>query len=144
MAKIKIKRFDKGIDVPKRHSEDAAAFDLSARERIIIAPKAIAYIPLNIAVETPKGHFMLLAGRSSLHKKGLMAINGIGIIDPDYSGDEDEVKGALYNFTDNEVIIEKGDRIMQALFIKAEEWQWDEVDQMPNKTRGGFGSTGHK
>lgn len=144
MPKIKIKRFDKGVDLPKRHTEHAAAFDLCARERVAIAPKTVAYIPLNIAVETPKGHFMLLAGRSSLHKKGLMSINGIGIIDPDYSGDEDEVKGALYNFTDKEVAIEKGDRIMQALFVKTEEWQWEEVSQMPNKTRGGFGSTGHK
>jgi dUTP pyrophosphatase len=144
MAKIKIKRFDKAIELPKRHSDYAAAFDLCAREKAVIAPKAVAYIPLNVAVETPKGHFMLLAGRSSLHKKGLMAINGIGIIDPDYSGDEDEVKGALYNFTDKEVVIEKGDRIMQGVFIKAEHWEWDEVESMPNKTRGGFGSTGHK
>ncbi|MDO8601551.1 MAG: dUTP diphosphatase [bacterium] len=141
--KIKIKRFDRGIDLPKQHSEHAAAFDLCAREKAVIAPKTVAYVPLNIVVETPKGHFMLLAGRSSLHKRGLMSINGIGIIDPDYSGDEDEVKAALYNFTDNEVVVAKGDRIMQGLFIRAEEWQWDEVEKMPNKTRGGFGSTGH-
>jgi dUTP pyrophosphatase len=141
---IKIKRFDRGIELPKRHTEHAAAFDLCAREKAVIAPKAIAYIPLNIAVETPKGHFMLLVGRSSLHKRGLLAINGVGIIDADYSGDEDEVKAALYNFTDKEVVIEKGDRLMQATFMKAEYGEWEEVNQMSNKTRGGFGTTGHK
>jgi len=142
--KIKIKRFDKTLELPQRHTEHAAAFDLAAREPVTIPAGQVGYVPLNVAVETPKGHFMLLAGRSSLHKRGLMLANGVGIIDPDYSGDEDEVKAALYNFSAQPVVLEKGDRIMQATFIKTENWEWDEVEAMPNKTRGGFGSTGKK
>ena len=86
----------------------------------------------------------MIAARSSTHKKGLMMANGIGIIDPDYSGNEDEIKVAYYNFTDAAVIIEKGERIAQGTFVKITHPEWEEVDEMPNKTRGGFGTTGAK
>jgi dUTP pyrophosphatase len=80
---IKIKRFDKELPLPTRQTAGAAAFDLTAREAVTIQPGTVGYVPLNIAVETPPGYFMLLAARSSTQKKGLMKANGIGIIDPD-------------------------------------------------------------
>jgi dUTP pyrophosphatase len=70
--------------------------------------------------------------------------NGVGIMDPDFSGDEDEYKAIYYNFSDQPVIIEQGERIAQGLIIKREEVTWQEVDRMENKTRGGFGTTGNK
>lgn len=141
---IKIKRFDKELPLPKRQTEGAAAFDMTAREDVTIEAGKIGYIPLNIAVETPANHFLLMAARSGTHKKGLMLANGMGIIDPDYSGNEDELRAAYYNFTDKPVSIEKGERIAQALFVPIATFEWTEVDEMPNKTRGGFGTTGHK
>ena len=110
---IKIKRFDKELPLPKRQTEGAAAFDLTARETVTIEPGKVGYVPLNIAVETPPGYFLMIAARSSTHKKGIMKPNGIGIIDPDYSGNEDEVKSVYYNFTDQPVTVEKGERIAQ-------------------------------
>ncbi len=142
--KVRIKRLTKTIPLPKRHTDSAAAFDLAASASVTIAPGQIGYVPLGVAIETPKDHFLLLACRSSLHKRGLMPANGIGIIDPDYSGDEDEIKAALYNFSGAPVTIESGERIMQALFIKHADWQWEEVEQLGNRTRGGFGTTGHR
>jgi len=141
---IKIKRFDKNLPLPKRQTERAAAFDLIAREVVTIAPGTIGYVPLNVAVETPPDHFLLIAARSSTHKKGLIMANGIGIIDPDFSGDGDEIKAAYYNFTAVPVMIEKGDRIAQGTFVKISHPEWTEVDEMENKTRGGFGSTGNQ
>jgi dUTP pyrophosphatase len=141
---IKIKRFDKELPLPKRQTEAAAAFDLTAREAVTIAPGAVGYIPLNVAVETPADHFLLIAARSSTHKKGLMMANGIGIVDPDYSGNEDEIKAAYFNFSASAVVIEKGERIAQGTFVKISHPEWEETDEMPNKTRGGFGSTGNK
>jgi len=140
--KIKIKRFDKTYPLPKHQTEGAAAFDLTAREAVEIAPGKIGYIPLNIAVETPADHFLMLAARSGTHKKGLMPANGFGIIDPDFSGDGDEIKSAYYNFTDKPVIVEAGERIAQALFVKFTRADWEEVEKLENKTRGGFGTTG--
>jgi dUTP pyrophosphatase len=142
--KIHIKRFDKDLPLPKRQTEGAAAFDLVARETITIPPHQVGYAPLNIAVETPAEHFLLIAARSSLHKKGLMMANGIGVGDPDFSGNEDEYKAALLNFTDKPIIVERGDRIAQGMFVKFVPSEWDEVDELKNKTRGGFGSTGSK
>ena len=142
--KIKIKRFDKNIPLPKYQTEGAAAFDLTAREEMAIEPGTIGYVSVNIAVETPHDHFLLLAARSGTHKKGLMMANGIGIVDPDFRGDGDEIKVAYYNFSGKAVFIEKGERIAQATFVNISRPEWEEVDALESKTRGGFGSTGHK
>ena len=142
--KIKIKRFDKNHALPKHETEGAAAFDLRARETVEILPGKVGYVPLNIATETPPDHFLMLAARSGTHKKGLMPANGFGIVDPDFSGDGDEIKSAYYNFTDKPVVVEAGERIAQAMFVKFVRAEWDEVDHLENKTRGGFGTTGKK
>ena len=141
---IKIKRFDKDLPLPKRQTEGAAAFDLTAREAVTIAPGAVGYVPLNVAIETPPDHFLLIAARSGTHKKGIMMANGLGIIDPDYSGNEDEIKAVYFNFSASPVAIEKGERIAQGTFVKISHPEWEELDEMPNKTRGGFGTTGSK
>lgn len=142
--RIRIKRFDKNISLPQYHSEQAAAFDLRSRETVTIPSHEVGYIPLNVALDPPDGHFFLLVARSSTHKKGLMLVNGIGIGDPDFCGDEDEYNAAYFNFTDKQVLVERGERIAQGLFVKFERAEWDEVDSLDNKSRGGFGSTGHK
>ncbi len=140
--KVPIKRFDKNIPLPEYKTAGAAGFDLSARVGQVIAPHTIAYIPLNVAIAPPEGYFVLLAARSSLHKKGLMSANGIGIIDRDYSGNEDEYTAVLYNYTDREVQIGVGDRIMQGVFVPHIQGIFEEVDVMGGKSRGGFGTTG--
>ncbi|OYV62862.1 MAG: dUTPase, partial [Parcubacteria group bacterium 21-58-10] len=68
--------------------------------------------------------------------------NGIGIIDPDYAGNEDEIKAAYYNFSAMPVIIEKGERIAQGIIRKCEDVEWNEVMKMGDFSRGGFGTTG--
>lgn len=140
---VKIKRLDKELPLPAYQTAGSAGFDIYARENTSIAPKAIALVPSNLIVATPPGYMLVVASRSSTPKrKGLMVANGIGIVDSDYSGPEDEVKILVYNFTENEVVVEKGERIAQGLFVKVEQGQWEEVDEMSAKTRGGFGSTG--
>ena len=142
--KIKIKRFDKELPLPEYKTAGAAGFDLTAREDILIKPHEIGYIPLNLAVETPKGHFLMIVPRGSTHKLGLLQINGVGIGDSDFRGDEDEYKMPAYNFTQKSVSIERGTRIAQGLFVKFIRADWQEVPKMKSKTRGGFGSTGEK
>jgi len=141
---VRIKRFDKTLPLPERQTEGAAAFDLTAREAVEILPGVVGLVQLNIAVETPSGYFMMVAARSSIHKKGLIKPNGIGIIDPDFCGNDDEIRASYYNFTDKPVLIEKGERIAQAVFIPIMKFEWEEVEKMQNKNRGGFGTTGKK
>lgn len=142
--KIKIKRFNKKLPLPEYKSQGAAAFDFTARENITIKPRAIGYVSLNVAIKTPEDHFLILVSRSSTHKKGLMMANGIGIGDPDFSGDGDEYQAVFLNITDLPVKVEKGERIVQGIFVKLEKAQWIETHKMNNKTRGGFGTTGKK
>lgn len=142
--KAHIKRFDKSLPLPEYKTPGAAGFDLCAREEMVIAPHAIGYVPLNVAIEPPEGYFVLLAARSSLHKKGLMCANGIGIIDRDYSGNEDEYKAVLHNYTDQQVTVRAGDRLMQGVFVPHMRAEWEEVEDMGNKSRGGFGTTGER
>ena len=144
MSKIKIKRFDKNLSLPEYKPVGAVGFDLTARETRTVKSGQVGYIALNVAVETPKDHILLIAARGSTHKFGLMPAHGIGIGDPDYRGDNDEYAIPLYNFTKKAVTVEKGTRIAQGIFIKFTRASWREVPQMRSKNRGGFGSTGRK
>jgi dUTP pyrophosphatase len=141
---VKIKRFDTSVPLPQYKSAQAAAMDLSARETVVIEPRQVGYVLLNIAIELPPQHWALVAARSSLHKKGLMMANSIGVGDEDFCGDGDEYKAALWNFTDTAVTVEKGERICQMIIMPREQVELVEVDNLGNKDRGGFGSTGRK
>ena len=141
--KIKIKRIDKSLPLPQYHTEGSACFDLLVREEVEIPAKGIALIPCNIIVETPKGYMFVVVPRSSTpKKKGLSIPHGIGIIDQDYSGPEDEVKFQAFNFTDKTIVIEKGERLAQGCFLPIGKAEFVEVEKINDKSRGGFGSTG--
>lgn len=140
--KAKIKRIDKSLPLPAYKTTGAAALDCHVRETVIAAPQQIAYVPLNVCIKPPKGHYVMLVARSSLHKRGLILANGIGIGDEDFCGNQDEYKAAVYNFTNAPVTIEKGDRIAQMIVRPYEKVEWEEVEDMANESRGGFGTTG--
>jgi dUTP pyrophosphatase len=142
--KIKIKRFDKTLPLPVHKTSGAVAVDLYSRLECTIESKQVAYIPMNVAIKIPDGYFIMQVPRSSTHKLGLMGINSVGIFDRDYCGDNDEYNFAAYNYTDASVTIEKGTRLVQLLLIKCENFEFDEVDQMDDNDRGGFGTTGNK
>ena len=139
---IRIRRVDKSIPLPEYKTKGAAAFDLSARVTTSIAPRSVGYVPLNVCIEPPEGYYVALVARSSLHKRGLFSSTGFSVGDPDFSGNEDEYKAALYNFTDADIVIEKGERIMQVVISPYLHVDIEEVDDMGNASRGGFGTTG--
>ncbi len=141
---IRIKRIDKSIPLPEYKTLGAAAFDLSARLTTSIAPHSVGYVPLNVVIEPPEGYYVALVARSSLHKRGLFSATGFSVGDPDFSGNEDEYKAALYNFTDADIVIEKGERIMQVVISPYLHVEVEEVDDMGKESRGGFGTTGKK
>lgn len=142
MKKTKIKRFDKSFPLPAYKTSGAAAADVYSREDTTIEPFSIGYIPLNIAIELPKGYCLLLLPRSSTHKLGIMSANSVGVLDEDFNGDNDELRFVAYNFTNNAVTIEKGTRLAQILPFPTEQLQFEEVDSLENDDRGGIGSTG--
>lgn len=138
------KRFDTTLPIPEYKTAGAAAFDLYARQETKIEPQSIGYIPLNVAIQLPKDHWALLSARSSLHKRGLMLANGIGVGDYDYRGPNDEYMAAVFNFTKKAVVIEKAERVVQLIVLKREVAQLIEQSDFTTQDRGGFGSTGKK
>lgn len=141
--KVKIKRIDKSLPLPVYHTKGAVCFDIIARVSKTIKPKEIAKIPGNIIVKVPEGYMLLIAPRSSTPTKlGFLMPHSIGILDQDYCGPEDELQVQVYNFTEKPIEIKKGDRIAQAVFVKIAKYEWQEIEKIQEKTRGGFGSTG--
>ena len=140
---VRIKRVDTDLPLPAYQSDGAAGFDLYCRVQTTIGPGEVALLPANVVVATPPGYMLLVAARSSTpRRKGLSVPHGIGVIDQDYSGDGDEIHVQVYNFTNRPVIVERGERIAQAVFVRVDRATWQEVDTMEAPTRGGFGSTG--
>jgi len=141
--KIRIQRVDKSLPLPVYATEGSVGFDLIARETVTVEPGRIELIPSNVIVEVPKGYMLVVASRSSTpKKKGLTPPHGFGIIDHDYCGPEDEVKIQVYNFSGAAVTIERGEKIAQGVFVRVDKFEWQEVDQIREASRGGFGSTG--
>jgi dUTP pyrophosphatase len=138
---VKVKRIDKSIPLPIYETKGSVGFDVICREDTNIAPGEIKLIPGNVILKVPQGYMLLIACRSSTpSKKGLLMPHGIGILDQDYCGEEDELKIQIYNFIDKPVEIKKGEKIAQGVFVKIDQVNWKEVDSM-GESRGGFGST---
>lgn len=140
--KVQIKRIDKALPLPVYETKGSVGFDLLVREDTKIEPNEIVLIPANVIVKVPKGYALIIASRSSTPKKhGLTKPHGIGVIDNDYCGPEDEIKIQVRSFKDVTITIKRGTKIAQGLFVKVDRLEFEEVEQLSERTRGGFGST---
>jgi dUTP pyrophosphatase len=150
--KVNIKRFDKDLPLPEpeefEHGDSkvqdkgmVAAFDFYCRESVVIPPREIKLVPANNVIAVPRDHVLLILARSSTPwKKGLMLANGIGIIDPFYSGDKDEVKLLFFNITDKPIEVKRGEALAQGMIVRREPIEWVEVDTMGSDGHGGYGA----
>lgn len=132
------------LPLPEYASDGAAGMDVHAAvtEAVILGAGKIVLVPTGLCVAVPRGFEMQVRSRSGLAaKQGVFALNSPGTIDSDYRG---EVKVILANFSNEDVIIERGTRIAQLVVAKHENVQWNVVDSLAETVRGagGFGSTG--
>ena len=145
---VPIKRVNKDYELPSYQTNGSVGFDFITREKVIIQAGEIASIPANNVIQVPAGYMLMVALRSSAPRKwGVMMPQGVGIIDQDYCGPEDEIKIQVLNFKSNYVTIPAGTRLAQGVFYKVGIVNcWNECnDEDLNKfqrSRGGFGSTG--
>ena len=140
---VRIRRIRADVPLPRYESDDAAAFDLAAAEERTVPPGGVALVPTGLVVEVPRGMFLGIFARSSTPlKKGLMVANGVGVVDPDYCGPDDEIKIAVMNFTTAAVTVQRGDRIAQGMFLAVPRVSWEEAAELRDASRGGFGATG--
>lgn len=142
---IRIKRIDPSLPLPKHESKGAVGFDFVTRETTSIEPGSIALVPGNVIVQVPEGHALLIVPRSSLpRKKALVCPHSIGVIDQDYHGPDDEILVQVQNISDEIVTVERGERIAQGMFVKVEQAEWIEEEELAAVSRGGFGSTDNR
>ena len=140
------------VETPKRNG---AYWDLFLPEDVVVPTGEFFLIPLGIAVKLPKGYHAELVVRSSTPIKwGIISANSIGVIDGTYCGNEDMWKLlALRPFglvKEYPTIIPAGTRIAQFTIVKDDieengmgiDIEFQEVEHLPDPSRGGFGSTG--
>lgn len=136
--KINVKIIEDGI-IPVYQTEGSAGADCFSRVDAVIKSRETKVIPLGFAVEIPEGYEMQIRPRSGLGTKGKQGL--FGTIDSDYRG---EVAAVLYNSSDEEFVVKKGDRIAQCLIAPVIYASFNAVDELSKTERGngGFGSTG--
>ena len=99
----------------------------------------VAWEPFNWAVGYKP--FLLVNSRSGLASNSGVEASNAGVVDVSYRG---EIKVKLYNNTDKDVLINKGDRIAQGIVIEIPHVEVVELTELSETTRGdkGFGSSG--
>jgi dUTP pyrophosphatase len=130
--------------LPGYETSGSAGMDVRANltERVVLQPMERALIPTGLFLEIPEGYECQVRPRSGLaFKKGVTVLNAPGTIDADYRG---EVGVILINLSNEEFVVEDGERIAQLVFAEYKQAKWIETTVLTETERGakGFGSTG--
>ena len=129
---------------PNYETEGAAGMDLRANieKEITLKPLERAIVKTGLFIALPVGFEAQVRPRSGLAaKKGITVLNSPGTVDADYRG---EIGVILVNLSNDDFIINDGERIAQLIIAKHERATWEEVSVLDETARGagGFGSTG--
>ncbi len=131
-------------NLPNYETIASAGMDLRANieEPITLKPLERAIVPTGLFIALPIGAEAQVRPRSGLAaKKGITVLNAPGTVDADYRG---EVGVILVNLSNEDFVINDGERIAQMVIAKHEQAIWQEVEVLSETDRGagGFGSTG--
>ena len=132
--------------LPGYQTAGSSGMDLRAwvLEPVVLAPLERRLVPTGLFIALPNSYEAQIRPRSGLAiKKGLTVLNAPGTIDSDYRG---EIMVAIINLSDEEQIINDGERIAQMIVSKYEKVDWEVVNNLGETERGagGFGHTGEK
>ncbi len=116
--------------------------DLSAAEEVKLKRGEFKLIRLGIAMQLPAGYEAHVIPRSSTFKNfGVIQGNSMGLIDESYCGDTDEWCFPAFAIRDTEIHV--GDRICQFRIMEHQpKLMFEQVEELGNTARGGFGTTG--
>ena len=132
---------DEGAFDPIRAHEADAGLDLKSRDKVVLKPHCGAIFDTGVHINVPKGYTLFLKAKSGLNVK--YDIIGTGVIDAGYTG---SIVVKLYNLGRKKYIINKGDKIIQAVLLKVETPALTKVinfvSDASDRKDGGFGSTG--
>ncbi len=132
--------------LPEYATTLAAGLDLKANLKVpvVLKPLQRSLISTGLFMQLPAGFEAQIRPRSGLaFKNGITVLNSPGTIDADYRG---EIKVLLVNLSNEDFIINDGERIAQMVVAKHEQIDWYVVTELEDSNRGvgGFGSTGVK
>lgn len=130
--------------IPTYETEQSAGMDLRANlnEPITLKPLERAIVKTGLFIALPAGFEAQVRPRSGLAaKKGITVLNSPGTVDADYRG---EIGVILVNLSNEDFVVNDGERIAQLVIAKHERVSWQEVEVLNETERGagGFGSTG--
>ena len=142
MEEIKIKYHTDMEHIKKIEQGDW--IDLRSAEDVTMMLGEYKMIDLGVSMKLPEGYEAHVAPRSSTFKNfGIILVNGVGIIDESYCGNDDRWKFPALCLSQAGTFIKKGDRIAQFRIVKKQpEVKFTEVEHLSDKNRGGIGSTG--
>ena len=130
--------------LPQYATALSAGMDLRANidTPILLKPMQRKLVPTGLYIALPEGFEAQIRPRSGLAlKKGITLLNTPGTIDADYRG---EIGVIVVNLSEEDFIIEDGERIAQMVIASYEKAVWEEVEVLGETERGdgGFGHTG--
>ena len=137
---VRIKRVNKNAKLPFRGTEGAAGYDLAAAQSAVVPAHGKVLVKTGLAMALPPGCYGRIAPRSGLALKKFIDV-GAGVIDSDYRG---ELGVILFNFGNEDFVVNQGDKVAQLIFEKIKTPTVKEVDSLEGTGRGdrGYGSTG--
>lgn len=144
MVDVKIKRAIEPTPMwPSYATPQSAGADVRSKIDTVVPAHGRVLIPTGMFVAIPEGYEIQVRPRSGLAlKKGITVLNTPGTIDADY---RNEIGVILFNTTDEDFVVNAGDRIAQIVLAKVEQINWVEVDELDETDRAdGFGHTGVK
>jgi len=130
--------------LPTYATSGSAGMDLRANLEtpVVLRPLQRKLIPTGLYVALPDGYEAQVRPRSGLAlKKGIGVLNAPGTIDADYRG---EIGVILVNVSDEDFVVNDGERIAQMVIARHERVDWQVVEALGETERGagGFGHTG--
>ena len=144
---LKVQITNKGRQpLPTYATEQSAGMDLRAdvSESVVLHPMERMLVPTGLHIALPPGFEAQVRPRSGLAlKHGITVLNTPGTIVADYRG---EIKVLLVNFSNQDFVINAGERIAQMVVARHEQVEWVDVEQLDETARGegGYGHTGVK
>ena len=142
---VKVKIVNKGGQpLPAYATSQSAGLDLRAdiSSSIILRPLERRLVPTGLFIALPQGYEAQVRPRSGLAlKHGITVLNSPGTIDADYRG---EVGVVLVNLSNEDFLIEPGERIAQMVVARHEQVEFEPVEELDETERGagGYGQTG--
>lgn len=132
--------------LPQYATEQSAGMDLRANlsEPIVLKPLGRCLVPTGLFIALPAGYEAQVRPRSGLAlKRGITVLNAPGTIDADYRG---EVGVLLVNLSQEDFVVNDGERIAQMVIARHETAEFVEVEELDETERGarGYGHTGVK